>query len=304
MPEEEKNKIPQFPTSTTPIATSGASSFGSPFIPNVTGGFNQRVSSQAAQGTAPQFVRATQAGKEPISVASGTIFATPQQASAMTASRNIAEQGTRTPEQQQALLAQMRERGSQIRQDIINQNIRPSQEQVSQYYTIRQGMEERRAQEALTPSVYEGGVAGTDRRMAGAQALVSAERWRQAASGERSAMGQSPISAFGGAFRQGSMGQFSPIQQPTYTQGISGMQNMFAPAAQTTPATLLPAMGETRQNATQLGTSGTPFSFTPFAATSQSMADPFRGLRMATSPRRRGSRFTPLPFGLRTTPTV
>lgn len=289
---QDENKIPQFPTTGSSFGTGAATSYGNQFVQSpVSVPFNERVGRQSFQGNAPQFVSAIQAGREPMNVAGGTIWATPQQQQNLTAAQS-ASQPTRTPQQQQELLAQMRERGQAIGQNISAAN-------VSQYNTWRQGLEERRAQEALTPSAYEGGVAGTDRRMAGAKALVNAERWRQAASGERPAMSSAPISAFGGAFRQGSMGQFSPIQQPTYMQGMSGMQNMFAPAAQATPATLLPAMGETRQNATQLGISGTPFSFTPFAATSQSMADPFRGLRMATSPRRRDSRFSPLPFGLR-----
>jgi hypothetical protein len=169
----------------------------------------------------------------------------------------------------------------------------------SKYYAFRQGLEERRAQEMLTPSAYEGFQVGKARREAAGQALVGAERWKQVASGARGAMDTSPVSAFGGEFRQGSMGQFSPIQKPTYTQGISGMQNMFAPAAQATPATMLPAMNETRQNAIQLGTSGTPFSFTPFSSNLQTLNEPFQGLAFAAQPQRRDTRFTLLPFGLR-----
>lgn len=198
----------------------------------------------------------------------------------------------RTPEQQQALLAQMMESGEAIRQKL-------AQDSTNRYYAFRQGLEERRAQEMLTPLAYDGFQVGRARREAAGQALVGAERWKQAASGARGAMDTSPISAFGGEFRQGSMGQFSPIQKPTYTQGISGVQNMFAPAAQATPATMLPAMNETRQNATQLGTSGTPFSFTPFSSNLQTLNEPFRGLAFATQPQRRDTRFTPLPFGLR-----
>jgi hypothetical protein len=176
------------------------------------------------QTTTPTTQRAAapnpNAGRTPIQTPFGTIFATQEQAQAAYTPRS---QGNtpRTPEQQQALLAQMRERGEAI-------GSRLAGEQRQNYYATRQGMEQRRAQEALTPSPYEGGTPGRDRRMAGAQALVAAERWRQVAEGTRGAMERTPVSAFGGEFRQGSMGQFSPVQRPSYT--TRGLAGGYAPA--------------------------------------------------------------------------
>jgi hypothetical protein len=289
MPEEDKNKIPQFPTSLNPASTSAAPAFGDSYIRDFPVNFNQTVSRQAATSSTPSFSEAAKSGMLPISVAGGTIYATPEQTANMNAPRTVDQRSSRSPAEQQALLAQMRERGSEIAGSLAGQGIQ-------NYYTFRQGIEERRAQEALTPSAYEGGVLGKDRRERAAKALVGAERWKQAASGQREAMDTSPISAFGGQFRMGSMGQFSPIQRPSYTtQGMQSSMGQF-------PQPLLP-QGQPQQSTISMGTtSGTPFSFTPFAATSQSMADPFRGLRMATSPQRRNPTFNPLPFGLRTQP--
>lgn len=185
-------------------------------------------------------------------------------------------------------MAQMSERGGAISQ-------RLGQESTNRYYAFRQGLEERRAQELLTPSAYEGGVLGKDRREAAGQALVGAERWGQVAAGGRSAMDRTPVSAFGGEFRQGSMGQFSPIQRPTYTTG--GLQSSFTQLPQTRTAQT--GVAKTYQGTTSMGTGGTPFSFTPFGTTQQQENDPFQGLRFASSQRRRDTRFTPLPFGLR-----
>ena len=52
----------------------------------------------------------------------GTIFATEQQQANMNAQRSPDQQSSRTPEQQQALLAQMRTRGAAIGQDIMKRN--------------------------------------------------------------------------------------------------------------------------------------------------------------------------------------
>jgi hypothetical protein len=60
---------------------------------------------------------AIQRGLQPIQTPRGTLYATEQQASNMMTPRTLAQQGTRTPEQQQALLAQMRQAGAKIAQD-------------------------------------------------------------------------------------------------------------------------------------------------------------------------------------------
>ena len=105
-------------------------------------------------------------------------------------------------------------------------------------------------------------------------------------------MDTSPVSAFGGEFRQGSMGQFSPIQRPTYAVGGAAAT---APQVATTQA----GRGEQYQGNTSMGVGGTPFSFTPFSSNLQTLNEPFQGLAFAPQPQRRDTRFTPLPFGLR-----
>jgi len=53
-------------------------------------------------------------GRQAIQTPYGNIYATQQQAANMMTPRTAAQQGSRTPEQQQALIAQMRERGSAL----------------------------------------------------------------------------------------------------------------------------------------------------------------------------------------------
>lgn len=93
----------------------------------------------------------------------------------------------RTPEQQQDLLAQMRERGGAIRQ-------RLDQESIQRGYAFRQGLAETEAQRALTPAF--GTTVTQSGTMRGAQALAEAERWKQAQAG-RSPMSREPL-VFGG----------------------------------------------------------------------------------------------------------
>ena len=235
---------------------------------------------------------AQQKGLQEIKTPFGSVFATEQQSAAMMTPRTMAQQGSRTPEQQQALLAQMRERGAAIGQRLAGEEATRQQGLRQGYYAFRQGLEERRAQEMLTPLAYEGFQVGRARREAAGQALVGAERWKQVASGARGAMDTSPVSAFGGEFRQGSMGQFSPIQRPTYAIGGAAAT---APQVATTQA----GRGEQYQGNISMGVGGTPFSFTPFSSNLQTLNEPFQGLAFAVQPKRRDTRFTPLPFGLR-----
>lgn len=180
--------------------------------------------------------------------------------------------GTRTPEEQQALLAKMRETGAGIRQNIADTNLRGDR---SGYYAFRQGLEERRAAEALTPSVYEGFTPGRDRRMAGAQAMVAAERWKQVAGGQRGAMETTPIQAFGGTFTQGGMGQFSPIQRPTYAIGGTPTSASFPSFSPT--GSMSSTFGTTETGATGSISSGT---LSPFFNQDQQM----NSLYVARSP--------------------
>jgi hypothetical protein len=113
----------------------------------------------------------------------------------------------RTPEQQQALLAQMREKGAAIGERLAG-------EQGNRYYAFRQGLEERRAQEALSTERGR-----TPQVMRGAQASVEAERWKQAQAG-RNPMSREPMSAFGFQYQQGSMGQYSPVRSIGTVSGM------------------------------------------------------------------------------------
>ena len=140
----------------------------------------------------------------------------------------------RTPEQQQDLLAQMRERGGAIRQ-------RLEQESTQRGYAFRQGLAETEAQRALTPAfgttVTQGGA------MRGAQALAEAERWKQAQAG-RAPMSREPL-VFGG------MGGPQP-------------QQSMATSARTAPTTNFAPVIPQRS----LGlTAESPLAFTPFGRT-------------------------------------
>jgi hypothetical protein len=104
----------------------------------------------------------------------------------------------RTPEQQQDLLAQMRETGAGIRS-------RLDQESVQRGYAFRQGLADTAAQ--------RGG-------MAGAQAAVESERWKQAQTG-RNPMSRAPLDAFGFQFQRGSMGQYSPLRSIGTSSGFA-----------------------------------------------------------------------------------
>lgn len=165
---------------------------------------------------------------------------TPQQVEQRAQARQQAEQmGTipRTPEQQQALLAQMRERGAAIGQRIAEEGGFTPEAQRNRYYAFRQRLEERRAQEALTPSF--GTTVGREATMRGTQALVEAERWKLAQSG-RNPMSQEPISVMGLQFRRGSMGQYFPIR------GLGSATQPVGISANAPTATSSPPMIDTR----------------------------------------------------------
>ncbi len=109
----------------------------------------------------------------------------------------------RTPEQQQDLLAQMRERGAAIGQ-------RLEQESIQRGYAFRQGLAEAGAERALTPSF---GTSPTKNQLArGAEALFQAERWKQAQAG-RSPMSRETLVFGGGPQPQQRMAK--SITQPT-----------------------------------------------------------------------------------------
>jgi hypothetical protein len=96
----------------------------------------------------------------------------------------------RTPEQQQALLAQMREAGAGIRQNIAEKQKEFDEKSIQRGYAFRQGLAETAAQRALTPAF--GTEPSSESKTRGAQALAEAERWRQAQAG-RSPMSREPF---------------------------------------------------------------------------------------------------------------
>jgi hypothetical protein len=100
-------------------------------------------------------------------------------------------------------MAGMAERGGDIRRNLETQ-------ERNRYFAFRQGLEERGAQKALTPSF--GTTVGREATMRGAQALVQAERWKQAQQG-RSPMSRSPLRAMGMDFLPTSSGQYAPVQR-------------------------------------------------------------------------------------------
>jgi hypothetical protein len=165
----------------------------------------------------------------------------------------------RTPEEQQMLLAQMAERGAAIGQ-------RLEQESRQRGYAFRQGIAERKAQEALTPSF--GGYVGREATMRGAQAMIEAERLKQVQAG-RSPTSREPLTVGGLQFRQTSMGgQFAPIRgfgndwASSFISG--GPQPAQAATSTITPPTVqqqLPPVIPDRS----LGLSAeSPLAFTPF----------------------------------------
>lgn len=72
---------------------------------------------RGAAMTSPQ--TAEQQGRIPMATPYGTMYATEQQASNAMTPRTFAQQGSRTPEQQQALLAQVRQNGQNIASDYL-----------------------------------------------------------------------------------------------------------------------------------------------------------------------------------------
>lgn len=199
-------------------------------------------------------------------------------------------------------MAAMAERGAAIRSRLEDGSR-------NGYYAFRQGLEQRRAQEALStergrnPDV-----------MRGAQALVQAERWRQAQQG-RSPMSREPLEVRGMQFRQAGMGQFAPIRGFGDTWATSfvsgGPQPMQASqAAPSAPmATAQPSsFWQTAAQATPSITAPVQFpstpmtgviTGTPFASRIvQPEEDRLRGLTTAMGIAGRG-RARPMPFGLR-----
>jgi hypothetical protein len=89
-----------------------------------------------------------QRGLKPVQTPYGTVYATAQQQQNMQAPRTMAQQSSRSPAEQQALLAQMRERGSAIGQRLAGQ-----QEQYFQQVRAERNELERSTQAAALAGV-------------------------------------------------------------------------------------------------------------------------------------------------------
>jgi hypothetical protein len=201
-------------------------------------------------------------GRQAIQTPRGTIYATSEQASNMMTPRTLAQQSSRSPAEQQALLAQMRERGSAIGQRLAGEEATRQQGLQQGYYAFRQGLEERRAQEALSTA---GGRSPQVSR--GAQALAEAERWKQAQAGR------------------------SPMDRGPFTIGGGG-----GPQPATATTTPRPSMA----GPSTMGMGASAFSYTPFAQTMQQQEEPaLGGFMAAINPSQVDRRFRPFPFGMR-----
>jgi hypothetical protein len=172
-----------------------------------------------------------QRGLTPTQTPYGTVYGSQPQTESFGERATAYDSGrTRTPQQQQALLAQMRETGAGIRQNIIEQNIRPSEEATSRAYAFREGMAERRAQEALDPSRNFGEV-GEGAKRRGEQYLAQAAEYREIGAGRRRPMSREPLNVGGTQVRRSSMGQYTPIVDPSRIGAFSAPTTPMASAA-------------------------------------------------------------------------
>jgi hypothetical protein len=146
-----------------------------------------------------------QRGRQAIQTPYGTVYATADQANNMMTPRTMAQQSSRTPEQQQDLLAQMREAGAGITKRLAEEEAVRQKESIQRGYAFRQGLAETAAQDALDERFFKPDV------NRGAQLSVEAERWKQAQAG-RNPMSNEPFNVRGMQFRGAGMGQFAPVE--------------------------------------------------------------------------------------------
>jgi hypothetical protein len=223
----------------------------------------------------------------------------------MTPSGNFQRQASGAEDRALAM-AGMAEKGAAIRSDLEAQSR-------NRYYAFRQGLEERKAQEAMTPSF--GNTVGREGTMRGAQATIEAERWKQAQAG-RSPMSQEPLTVRGMDFRQASMGQFAPIRgfgdswQANFMGGGGPQPAQAAAPAQATPTTPTAPTSNFWQTAYNRPASAVPSleptsglaSGTGFGSmVAQEIEDPLERFKSSIRPTRvaRNRSFSPIPFGMR-----
>jgi hypothetical protein len=225
---------------------------------------------------------------------------------AMTPSGNFQRQVSGAEDRALAL-AGMAEKGAAIRGNLEEQSR-------NRYYAFRQGISERKAQEAMTPSF--GNTVGREATMRGAQATIEAERMRQAQQG-RSPMSREPLEVRGMQFRQAGMGQYAPIRgfgdswQSNFMGGggpqpMAGMAQA-APATPSAPSTSAPA-STFWQTAYNKPSSATPslqptsglLSGTGFGSMLvQDTEEPLERFKSSIRPTRTARNRSPVPYGMR-----
>jgi hypothetical protein len=210
--------------------------------------------------TAPRSAEAQ--GRQAIQAPRGTLYATEEQAANMMTPRTLAQQGTRSPAEQQALLAQMRERGQQIAQNYgqTMQNFAADRRQNQQLYTTPLGA-------AIAPPTNRFGQPIGEFQQRYAQ--------REQGIKDQAATSSSMLAA-------------TPFGMRTNQQMAGGPQ----PATQTFPR---PSSG----GPATMGVGTSPFSLTPFARREQEQPSPTAGFVSALNPTPVDRRFRPMPFGMR-----
>lgn len=154
-------------------------------------------------------------GLRPIQTARGTIYATPEQAVNFSRrSTAYNEGGTRTPAQQQALLAQIRQNAAERAPQREEREAERQKVLRDRHFEHNIKIAERRAQEALDPARGFGQVTeGMKQR--GEQYSAQAADLREQAAGRRQPMSREPLNVGGVQVMRGSMGQYRPVVDPS-----------------------------------------------------------------------------------------
>jgi hypothetical protein len=211
------------------------------------GGIASGASSPTTTGTATNVERATPVdpneGRTAIKTRHGTIWATPEQEKNWNsaAARDVAENERK--KKYEAAVVRAKEIG--------RQNTATNQAESNQRYAaFRQGLAQREMNQALDPSQFGGVGRGSAQR--GGQAMVESYRWAGAAAGGAMPKIGEDVQTPYGAFRQGSMGRFSPLRDANMPFGQGGS----------------PSSGQRGgpQPARPIQPASSPFSLTPQAA--------------------------------------
>jgi hypothetical protein len=196
---------------------------------------------------------AAQQGKTAIQTPYGTMFATEQQAINSQTPRTAAQSSSRTPQQQQELLAQMREKGGVIGKRLAGEERDRQQGLQRGYYSFRQGLEQDRFQNAMSQvqKSQARGESGRDAMRIAEQARYGGEIMRQAGANvgtkQRTPFfGEVASMPSGEKFSRGSMGEYSRVVGTG--KQLGGVRGGPQPT-QAQPMTMAPQFG--RANTSQ-----------------------------------------------------